>query len=192
MKFFSDMRLSNKILLASLLLVGLALGVILVIIQNTTAQKSRSDMRAMSDLMVSSLNFAITPLGASGSMHNIQRIFENIGSRADSIVVDLVDPARTIMASSLLGRVGSAYDGPNLAPLFIDGKMLLHEEIDRYFFQIQPIHSTLYFPERNSDVAWSLSLRVNSLSYAHNVGGLFYQYRAAHFSAALHEYEVRL
>ncbi len=37
-------------------------------------------------------------------MRAIQRIFENIGSRADSIVADLVDPRRTIVASSLISR----------------------------------------------------------------------------------------
>lgn len=163
-------RLILMIFLTSIVLMGL----LSVVIQRITIDKVDEELREMSDMLLSSLDWAIAPLLAKGEIYEVQRLFDNIGAEKYVQRLRLYGPDSMILVSNVNEEVGTCEDISALEDLFSRNKLKVVEKLDLCYRAAIPVRGQFYHMDRRSDIAAVLYLEIDRQAFLHSYDDFLY------------------
>ncbi|MEI8095942.1 MAG: ATP-binding protein [Spirochaetales bacterium] len=132
--------------------------------------EARSEMKSTSQLLLSSLDWAVAPLLKSGDLSAIQRLLENFADDRSVGTVRLVDHAGLVLAGSR--QLGGESKLPDMALDLVFSRQKLMTDLwtgDNYFAAI-PVRGQEYSQQRGSDVVAVLILGLRAETYLASYG----------------------
>lgn len=163
-------RLILTIFLTSIVLMAL----LSAVIQKITIDKVDEELQEMSDMLLSSMDWAIAPLLAKGEIHEIQRLFDNIGAEKYVQRLRLYGPDSMILVSNINEEVGTCQEMSVLDDLFSKNKLKIVEKLELCYRAAIPVRGQFYNLNRRNDIAAVLYLEIDRQAFIHNYDDFLY------------------
>lgn len=152
--------LGARFVILSICLVAACVAILIATVFSIARGRLREEVQGETELLVSSMNWAVAPLLSAHDMASIQRLVENTGSHPSVKNIRLYDASGTVLASNLPGEVGKA-----IPERVLDDVLSLHkseamfEDFPRNEFMLAvPVRSE---PPGGGDTGFALFLRPN-------------------------------